>query len=943
MALTVVKPSGIDTTGNYTVNGMIVSANANVSNISANGTVNFTSASNVSLGAVGNIKITGGTANYVLQTDGAGNLSWAAQTGGGGNTSSISNGNSNVSIPTANGNVNISAEGNANIVVVTGTGVSLTGNILPTTTNTYSLGSPTYNFKDVYIGPGSLYVNGQKVLEQDSNTIVVTANINQNLRLETTGTGAIEFLPGSTSVIAVKGTLQVDAGKSITSSDGDKIRFGDTIAVDSITTASANTELVITGNGSGNVKVDDDLIITGNLTLQGSTSNLSVANLVVQDNIIDISAETTGTPTANAGIRVIRGDEPATQLKWVESTTSWQYTNDGTNYLTIVGKDSAGNINLGNAAIANYFVGNFYGTANSATTAGTVTTNAQPNITSVGLLTALSVGPNSGITLTGTSGYVRANSIQGTDGVAAIYPAYNGVTGAAGITTNLTVGIGAAGNVTANGNVTASYFIGNGSSLSSITGGNVTGQVANALIAGTVYTNAQPNITSIGTLTGLTSNGTVNFTNASNVSLGAVGNVKVTGGTSGQYLQTDGAGNLSWATVSSGSTSNISNGTSNVSIATSGGNVTTSVGGNANIVIVTGTGVNVAGTLNATGNANVGNIGATNGVFTNVSGNGSALSSLTGGNVTGQVANALIAGTVYTAAQPNITSVGTLTGLTSNGTVNFTNASNVSLGAVGNLKITGGTANYVLQTDGAGNLSWVAQSGSGGTSAPQPGTAFDTSITVANNYAVTATMANAAVFGSNAIVYSMYVTNIDSTGANGASISANFRYANGTTLSIANQIPVPYRGAVELLKQPKYFASGDAIQFQGLNNGTGASSFFHASITYETTTDATYQYSVTNIASSNTATNVYTSTSNASVVQSVMLTNSSNLGNIPVTVTISNSSNVVEAYLSSTLLLPVNSTVELCENPRNMASGSVIQVTAGGANTVTVTVAAKKI
>ena len=91
------------------------------------------------------------------------------------------------------------------------------------------------------------------------------------------------------------------------------------------------------------------------------------------------------------------------------------------------------------------------------------------------------------------------------------------------------------------------------------------------------------------------------------------------------------------------------------------------------------------------------------------------------GNITG-VGNANLgnlttsnyfAGTLTTAAQPNITSVGTLSNLTSNGTINFTSASNVSLGAVGNLKITGGTANYVLQTDGAGNLTWVAQSGGG--------------------------------------------------------------------------------------------------------------------------------------------------------------------------------------------------------------------------------------
>jgi hypothetical protein len=61
---------------------------------------------------------------------------------------------------------------------------------------------------------------------------------------------------------------------------------------------------------------------------------------------------------------------------------------------------------------------------------------------------------------------------------------------------------------TATGVLAAPNFSGNGSSLSSITGANVTGQVGNALVAGTVYTNAQPNITSVGTLTSLTVSGT---------------------------------------------------------------------------------------------------------------------------------------------------------------------------------------------------------------------------------------------------------------------------------------------------------------------------------------------------------------------------------------------------------------------------------------------------
>lgn len=55
-------------------------------------------------------------------------------------------------------------------------------------------------------------------------------------------------------------------------------------------------------------------------------------------------------------------------------------------------------------------------------------------------------------------------------------------------------------------------------------------------------------------------------------------------------------------------------------------------------------------------------------------------------------------GTLTVNAQPNITSVGNLTSLTVTGTSN--------LGNVGNVKITGGGNNYLLATDGTGNLVW---------------------------------------------------------------------------------------------------------------------------------------------------------------------------------------------------------------------------------------------
>lgn len=93
------------------------------------------------------------------------------------------------------------------------------------------------------------------------------------------------------------------------------------------------------------------------------------------------------------------------------------------------------------------------------------------------------------------------------------------------------------GNITGGNSFSANYFVGNlyGQANTAVT-------ATSATTAGTVTTNAQPNITSTGTLTSVTVSGTSN--------LGAVGNVKITGGSANQFIQTDGAGNLTFTTVS---------------------------------------------------------------------------------------------------------------------------------------------------------------------------------------------------------------------------------------------------------------------------------------------------------------------------------------------------------------------------------------------------------
>jgi hypothetical protein len=81
---------------------------------------------------------------------------------------------------------------------------------------------------------------------------------------------------------------------------------------------------------------------------------------------------------------------------------------------------------------------------------------------------------------------------------------------------------------------------------------------------------------------------------------------------------------------------------------------------------------NVAAIVTAPGTATTMNV-AGGVTATSFTGNGAALTSITGANVTGNVTSAITAGTVTTNAQPNITSVGTLSSLAVTGNVSAGN------------------------------------------------------------------------------------------------------------------------------------------------------------------------------------------------------------------------------------------------------------------------------
>ena len=113
-----------------------------------------------------------------------------------------------------------------NSPTLTGT-VTLAGDMVPDADNIRSLGTPSLMWKDVYIGPGSLYINGQKVLQETAGTIQMTADPGQNISVQTTGTGDIELAPQGTGVIQLKGPISFLGGSKIRSSNGTALLFDD--------------------------------------------------------------------------------------------------------------------------------------------------------------------------------------------------------------------------------------------------------------------------------------------------------------------------------------------------------------------------------------------------------------------------------------------------------------------------------------------------------------------------------------------------------------------------------------------------------------------------------------------------------------------------------------------------------------------------------------------
>lgn len=246
----------------------------------------------------------------------------------------------------------------------------------------------------------------------------------------------------------------------------------------------------------------------------------------------------------------------------------------------------------------------------------------------------------------------------------------------------------------------------------------------NVNVTGTVYTSGVSS-------TGLASLTILNVSTTAN--LGAVGNVRITGGSNGQVLTTNGSGNLSWTTVSGGNSSY----------------------GNTDVA-------NYLPTF-------TGNIGA-NVVTANLFvGSGANLTNIAGANVGGFVPNANVANTAYAVAAANVSGLGNIATINLDGNVSNLITGTGTFVAIPTVPTVGNIASINLD----GNVSNVLRGN--GTWGPDANSSYSDSNVV--------TLLSA--FGSNTIVTTgnVQVGNIIGngqalTGIAGANVTGNVGNAN---------------------------------------------------------------------------------------------------------------------------------------------------------------------
>ncbi len=169
-----------------------------------------------------------------------------------------------------------------------------------------------------------------------------------------------------------------------------------------VTTAKLAANAVTAAKLENNLTYGSDFTVSGNLTVSGTTTSVSTTNTRVEDAIIALSAEASGSASVDSGLLINRGSDDNQAFLWDESADQFIVANVGSE-----DGDTAGNVSV--SSYAGLQAGAVvYGSLNDGTT--TLTSTAAE----LNLIDGSSAGTivNSKAVIYGSSGEVNATTLQ---------------------------------------------------------------------------------------------------------------------------------------------------------------------------------------------------------------------------------------------------------------------------------------------------------------------------------------------------------------------------------------------------------------------------------------------------------------------------------------------------------------------------------------------------
>ena len=379
---------------------------------------------------------------------------------------------------------------------VTGT---LTGNVIGNVTGTTS-SIANHTTDELSEGLTNKYYTNARVRSAVSATGSLTYN---------SSTGVFGFTQGSTDTVPEGSTnlyytperaiADVGASFSIVDAGGDGSLYLDGAAITYEGPTAAETRAHFSaGTGialsDGEITIDPlgnptvaNLVITGDLTVQGTTTSVSSQDVSTTNTFIILNSDEAGTPSADSGIEVERGTSTNKKFYWDETLDRWSTGTDPLyataflgNATTATTLQTTRNIQLTGGVTG---TATFNGSANAVITAVVADDSHNHIIANVdGLQTALNgkattaqgaladtaVQPNDNVTLgnvtaTTLSGTINSSNLtgalpalngsaltnmHGVNGAARGFISFNGATGGVIASQNITLAKDSTGNYT---------------------------------------------------------------------------------------------------------------------------------------------------------------------------------------------------------------------------------------------------------------------------------------------------------------------------------------------------------------------------------------------------------------------------------------------------------------------------------------------------------------